>query len=158
MVDTINRLLRVSRTLVQELGREPTPEEIGRRMELCAEKVRRVLRVTRQPISLDTPVGEEEDSHLGDFIEDEQAVAPSDAVVAANLRSQTRKVLGTLTPREEQVLRLRFGIGERTDLTLEEVGARFSVTRERIRQIEAKALRQLRHPRRARQLRSFYEG
>jgi RNA polymerase primary sigma factor len=158
MVETINKLLRVSRTLVQELGCEPTPEEIGTHMELSAEKVRRVLRVTREPISLDTPVGEAEDSHLGDFIEDESAVAPSDAVVAANLRGQTRKVLGTLTPREEQVLRLRFGIGERTDLTLEEVGVRFSVTRERIRQIEAKALRKLRHPTRARQLRSFYEG
>src|SRR5262245_11843844 len=158
MVETINKLLRVSRTLVQQLGREPTPEEIGSKMELSAEKVRRVLRVTREPISLETPVGEEEDSHLGDFLEDERALSPSDAVVAANLRSQARKVLGTLTPREEQVLRLRFGIGERADMTLEEVGARFSVTRERIRQIEAKALRKLRHPTRARQLRSFYEG
>jgi RNA polymerase primary sigma factor len=158
MVETINKLLRVSRTLVQELGREPSPEEIGGRMELSAEKIRRVLRVTREPISLETPVGEEEDSHLGDFIEDEAAVAPSEAVVAANLRSQARKVLSSLTPREEQVLRLRFGIGERSDLTLEEVGVRFSVTRERIRQIEAKALRKLRHPTRARQLRSFYEG
>ena len=158
MVETINKLLRVSRTLVQELGREPSPEEIGGRMELSPEKIRRVLRVTREPISLDTPVGEEEDSHLGDFIEDEAAVAPAEAVVTANLRSQTRKVLGSLTPREEQVLRLRFGIGERSDLTLEEVGVRFSVTRERIRQIEAKALRKLRHPTRARQLRSFYEG
>ncbi len=158
MVETINKLLRVSRGLVQELGREPSPEEIGSRMELSGEKIRRVLRVTREPISLETPVGEEEDSHLGDFIEDESAVAPADAVVAANLRSQARKVLGTLTPREEQVLRLRFGIGERSDLTLEEVGVRFSVTRERIRQIEAKALRKLRHPTRARQLRSFYEG
>jgi RNA polymerase primary sigma factor len=157
-VETINKLLSVSRSLVQELGREPSPEEIGRRMELSAEKIRRVLRVTREPISLETPVGEEEDSHLGDFIEDESAVTPADAVLAANLRSQTRKVLGTLTPREEQVLRLRFGIGERSDLTLEEVGVRFSVTRERIRQIEAKALRKLRHPTRARQLRSFYEG
>jgi RNA polymerase primary sigma factor len=158
MVETINKLLRVSRALVQELGREPTPEEIGGRMELSADKIRRVLRVTREPISLETPVGEEEDSNLGDFIEDEAAVAPADAVVAANLRSQTRRVLGTLTPREEQVLRLRFGIGERADLTLEEVGLRFSVTRERIRQIEAQALRKLRHPTRARQLRSFYEG
>jgi RNA polymerase primary sigma factor len=157
MVETINKLMRVSRTLVQELGREPTPEEIGSRMELSGEKVRRVLRVTREPISLETPVGEEEDSHLGDFIEDEQSVTPADAVVAASLRTQARKVLSTLTPREEQVLRLRFGIGERTDMTLEEVGLRFSVTRERIRQIEAKALRKLRHPTRARQLRSFYE-
>jgi RNA polymerase primary sigma factor len=157
MVETMNKLMRVSRALVQELGREPTPEEIGARMELSAEKIRRVLRVTREPISLETPVGEEEDGHLGDFIEDEQAVAPADAVVAANLRNQARKVLSTLTPREEQVLRLRFGIGEKKDLTLEEVGLRFSVTRERIRQIEAKALRKLRHPTRARQLRSFYE-
>ena len=157
MVETINKLMRVSRALVQELGREPAPEEIGARMELSADKVRRVLRVTREPISLETPVGEEDDSHLGDFIEDERAVAPVDAALASNLRSQTRKVLGTLTPREEQVLRLRFGIGESSDLTLEEVGLRFSVTRERIRQIEAKALRKLRHPTRARQLRSFYE-
>jgi RNA polymerase primary sigma factor len=157
MVETINKLMRVSRALVQELGREPAPEEIGARMELSADKVRRVLRVTREPISLETPVGEEDDSHLGDFIEDERAVAPVDAALASNLRSQTRKVLGTLTPREEQVLRLRFGIGEAADLTLEEVGLRFSVTRERIRQIEAKALRKLRHPTRARQLRSFYE-
>jgi RNA polymerase primary sigma factor len=157
MVETINKLMRVSRALVQELGREPGPEEIGARMELSADKVRRVLRVTREPISLETPVGEEDDSHLGDFIEDERAVAPVDAALASNLRSQTRKVLSTLTPREEQVLRLRFGIGESSDLTLEEVGLRFSVTRERIRQIEAKALRKLRHPSRARQLRSFYE-
>ena len=158
MVETINKLMRVSRALVQELGREPAPEEIGARMELSADKVRRVLRVTREPISLETPVGEEDDSHLGDFIEDERAVAPVDAALASNLRSQTRKVLSTLTPREEQVLRLRFGIGEAADLTLEEVGLRFSVTRERIRQIEAKALRKLRHPTRARQLRSFYES
>jgi len=158
MVETINKLMRVSRALVQELGREPAPEEIGARMELSADKVRRVLRVTREPISLETPVGEEDDSHLGDFIEDERAVAPVDAALASNLRNQTRKVLSTLTPREEQVLRLRFGIGESADLTLEEVGLRFSVTRERIRQIEAKALRKLRHPTRARQLRSFYES
>ena len=158
MVETLNKLLRVSRTLVQELGREPTPEEIGVRMELSADKVRRALRVTREPISLETPVGEDEDSHLGDFLEDEGAITPVDAVLASNLRRQTRKVLGTLTPREEKILRLRFGIGERVDLTLEEVGVRFSVTRERIRQIEAKALRKLRHPTRARQLRSFYEG
>jgi RNA polymerase primary sigma factor len=158
MVETLNKLLRVSRTLVQELGREPTPEEIGAQMGLSGDKVRRALRVTREPISLETPVGEEEDSQLGDFLEDERAIAPVDAVLASNLRRQTRKVLGTLTPREEQILRLRFGIGERADLTLEEVGLRFSVTRERIRQIEAKALRKLRHPARARQLRSFYEG
>jgi RNA polymerase primary sigma factor len=158
MVETLNKLLRVSRMLVQDLGREPTPEEIGAQMGLSGDKVRRALRVTREPISLETPVGEEEDSHLGDFLEDERAIAPVDAVLASNLRRQTRKVLGTLTPREEQILRLRFGIGERADLTLEEVGLRFSVTRERIRQIEAKALRKLRHPVRARQLRSYYEG
>jgi len=158
MVETLNKLLRVSRMLVQDLGREPTPEEIGARMGMSGDRVRRALRVTRESISLETPVGEEEDSHLGDFLEDERAIAPVDAVLASNLRRQTRKVLGTLTPREEQILRLRFGIGERADLTLEEVGLRFSVTRERIRQIEAKALRKLRHPVRARQLRSFYEG
>jgi RNA polymerase primary sigma factor len=158
MVETLNKLLRVSRMLVQDLGREPTPEEIGEQMGLSGDKVRRALRVTREPISLETPVGEEEDSHLGDFIEDERAIAPVDAVLASNLRRQARRVLGTLTPREEQILRLRFGIGERADLTLEEVGLRFSVTRERIRQIEAKALRKLRHPVRARQLRSYYEG
>ncbi len=158
MVETLNKLLRVSRMLVQDLGREPTPEEIGEQIGLSGDKVRRALRITREPISLETPVGEEEDSHLGDFLEDERAIAPVDAVLASNLRRQTRKVLGTLTPREEQILRLRFGIGERADLTLEEVGLRFSVTRERIRQIEAKALRKLRHPVRARQLRSYYEG
>ena len=158
MVETINKLMRVSRSLVQELGREPLPEEIALRMELTPDKVRRVLRVTREPISLETPVGEDEDSHLGDFLEDEAAVAPIDAVVDRDLRRQTGKVLGTLTPREEQVLRLRFGIGERADRTLEEVGVRFSVTRERIRQIESKALRKLRHPSRARLLRAFFEG
>ncbi len=158
MVETINKLLRVSRTLVQELGREPSPEEIAVRMELTPDKVRRVLRVTREPISLETPVGEDDDSHLGDFIEDENALSPIEAVVASGLNRQTRKVLGSLTPREEQVLRLRFGIGERSDHTLEEVGARFAVTRERIRQIESKALRKLRHPSRARLLRAFFEG
>jgi RNA polymerase primary sigma factor len=158
MVETINKLLRVSRALVQTLGREPTAEEIGARMDLPAEKVLRVLKVTREPISLETPVGEDEDSHLGDFIEDESTLAPADAVIARNLFDQTKRVLATLTPREEQVLRMRFGIGERTDHTLEEVGARFAVTRERIRQIEAKALRKLRHGNRARLLRSFYEG
>jgi RNA polymerase primary sigma factor len=157
MVESMNKQLRVSRLLVQELGREPTPEEIGVRMELSPEKVRRILRIGREPISLETPVGEDEDSHLGDFIEDENVLAPVDAVIAVNLRDQTRRVLSSLTPREEQVLRLRFGIGERSDHTLEEVGARFSVTRERIRQIESKALRKLRHLTRSRHLRSFYE-
>jgi RNA polymerase primary sigma factor len=157
MVETINKLLRVSRALVQELGREPTPEEIGGRVEMSGDRVRRVLRITREPLSLESPVGEDEDGHLGDFIADEQGVAPPDAAVATALRRQARKVLGTLTPREEQVLRLRFGIGEAAEMTLEEVGRRFSVTRERVRQIEAKALRKLRHPVRARQLRGFYE-
>jgi len=158
MVETMNKLLRVSRLLVQELGREPSAEEIGQRMDLSPEKVRRILRISREPISLETPVGEDEDSHLGDFIEDENGVAPIDAVVQSGLCRHTRRVLGTLTPREEQVLRLRFGIGERSDHTLEEVGTRFAVTRERIRQIESKALRKLRHPTRARVLRSFYES
>jgi RNA polymerase primary sigma factor len=158
MVETINKLMRVSRALVQEMGREPTPEEIGLRMDLPADKVRRVLKVTREPISLETPVGEEEDGHLGDFIEDKNTLAPIESVVVRDLNDKTRRVLATLTPREEQVLRLRFGIGERTDHTLEEVGGRFAVTRERIRQIEAKALRKLRHPSRARMLRTFHEG
>jgi RNA polymerase primary sigma factor len=157
MVETMNKLLRVSRLLVQELGREPSAEELGQRMELSPEKVRRILRISREPISLETPVGEDEDSHLGDFLEDENALSPIDAVIATNLCDQTRRVLSSLTPREEQVLRLRFGIGERSDHTLEEVGARFNVTRERIRQIESKALRKLRHLTRARHLRSFYE-
>jgi len=158
MVETMNKLLRVTRVLVQELGREPSPEEIAQRMELTPEKVRRILRISREPISLETPVGEDEDSHLGDFIEDDNALPPVDAVIAVNLCDQTRRVLSSLTPREEQVLRLRFGIGERSDHTLEEVGARFNVTRERIRQIESKALRKLRHSSRARYLRSFYDG
>jgi RNA polymerase primary sigma factor len=158
MVETMNKLLRVSRLLVQELGREPSAEEIGVRMELSPDKVRRILRISREPISLETPVGEDEDSHLGDFIEDENVLAPVEAVIAVNLRDQTRRVLSSLTPREEQVLRLRFGIGERSDHTLEEVGARFNVTRERIRQIESKALRKLRHLTRSRYLRSFFEG
>jgi len=158
MVETMNKLLRVSRLLVQELGREPSAEEIGARMELSPDKVRRILRISREPISLETPVGEDEDSHLGDFIEDENVLAPVDAVIAVNLCDQTRRVLSSLTPREEQVLRLRFGIGERSDHTLEEVGVRFNVTRERIRQIESKALRKLRHLTRARYLRSFFEG
>jgi RNA polymerase primary sigma factor len=158
MVETMNKLLRVSRMLVQELGREPSPEEIAVRMELTPDKVRRILRISREPISLETPVGEDEDSHLGDFIEDDAALPPVDAVIAVNLCDQTRRVLSSLTPREEQVLRLRFGIGERSDHTLEEVGVRFNVTRERIRQIESKALRKLRHASRARFLRSFYDG
>ena len=158
MVETINKLVRISRYLVQEIGREPTPEELAQRMDLPVEKVRRVMKIAKEPISLETPIGEEEDSNLGDFIEDKSAIAPADAVVSLNLQDQTRKVLATLTPREEQVLRLRFGIGERSDHTLEEVGMRFAVTRERIRQIEAKALRKLRHPTRARRLRGFADS
>jgi RNA polymerase primary sigma factor len=158
MIETINKLVRTSRYLVQELGREPTPEEIAQRMDIPLEKVRRVMKIAKEPISLETPIGEDEDSHLGDFIEDKATLPPSDAVVSLNLCDQTKKVLATLSPREEQVLRLRFGIGERSDHTLEEVGSRFAVTRERIRQIEAKALRKLRHPSRARRLRGFFEG
>jgi RNA polymerase primary sigma factor len=158
MVETINKLIRTSRMLVQEMGREPSPEEIAVRMDVPVDKVRRVMKIAKEPISLETPIGEDEDSILSDFIEDKSAVAPAEAVVALNLQDQTRKVLATLTPREEQVLRLRFGIGERSDHTLEEVGTRFAVTRERIRQIEAKALRKLRHPTRARRLRGFADG
>ena len=158
MVETLNKLVRTSRGLVQELGREPTADEIAERMEIPLDKVRRVMRIAKEPISLETPVGEEEDTHLGDFIEDHSIVPPAEAVMAISLQEQTRKVLATLTPREEQVLRLRFGIGERSDHTLEEVGTRFAVTRERIRQIEAKALRKLRHPSRARRLKGFTEG
>jgi len=157
MIETINKLIRTSRYLVQELGREPTPEEIAGKMEIPLEKVRKVMKIAREPISLETPIGEEEDSHLGDFIEDKKFMLPSEAAVSLNLSEQTRKVLATLTPREEKVLRMRFGIGEKADHTLEEVGQDFSVTRERIRQIEAKALRKLRHPTRSRKLKSFIE-
>ena len=157
MVETMNKLTRITRTLVQELGRDPSPEELSRRMELPVEKVHRILRISREPLSLQSPVGDDEDNQLGDFIEDESLGSPVDMVTASDLRRQTMRVLGTLTPREEQVLRLRFGIDERTDYTLEEVGTRFSVTRERIRQIESKALRKLRHATRARYLRSFYD-
>ena len=158
MIETINKLIRTSRYLVQELGREPTPEEIAEKMEIPLDKVRKVLKIAREPISLETPIGEEEDSHLGDFIEDKKFMLPSEAAVNLNLAEQTRKVLATLTPREEKVLRMRFGIGEKADHTLEEVGQDFAVTRERIRQIEAKALRKLRHPTRSRKLKSFIEG
>jgi len=157
MIETINKLIRTSRYLVQELGREPTPEEIAEKMEIPLDKVRKVLKIAREPISLETPIGEEEDSHLGDFIEDKKFMLPSDAAVSLNLAEQTRKVLATLTPREEKVLRMRFGIGEKADHTLEEVGQDFAVTRERIRQIEAKALRKLRHPTRSRKLKSFID-
>ena len=158
MIETINKLIRTSRYLVQEQGREPSPEEIAEKMEIPLEKVRKVLKIAREPISLETPIGEEEDSHLGDFIEDKKFMLPSDAAVSLNLAEQTRKVLATLTPREEKVLRMRFGIGEKADHTLEEVGQDFAVTRERIRQIEAKALRKLRHPTRSRKLKHFIES
>ncbi|GIW41727.1 MAG: RNA polymerase sigma factor RpoD [Candidatus Binatia bacterium] len=152
MIETINKVVRSSRYLVQQLGREPTPEEIAAKMEMPLDKVRKVLRIVKEPVSLETPIGDEEESSLGDFVEDRQTVSPADAAVYTSLEEQTRKVLATLTPREEQILRMRFGIGEKSDYTLEEVGQRFSVTRERIRQIEAKALRKLRHPSRARGL------
>ena len=158
MIETINKLIRTSRYLVQELGREPTPEEIAEKMELPLDKVRKVLKIAKEPISLETPIGEEEDSHLGDFIEDKSVLSPAEAVINMNLAEQTRKVLKTLTPREEKVLRMRFGIGEKSDHTLEEVGQDFEVTRERIRQIEAKALRKLRHPSRSKQLKSFIDS
>ncbi len=158
MIETINKLIRTSRYLVQEMGREPRPEEIAEKMEIPLDKVRKVLKIAREPISLETPIGEEEDSHLGDFIEDKKFMLPSEAAVSLNLAEQTRKVLATLTPREEKVLRMRFGIGEKADHTLEEVGQDFTVTRERIRQIEAKALRKLRHPTRSRKLKSFIEN
>ncbi len=158
MIETINKLIRTSRYLVQELGREPTPEEIADKMEFPLEKVRKVLKIAKEPISLETPIGEEEDSHLGDFIEDKKVTSPVDAVINLNLSEQTRKVLSTLTPREEKVLRMGFGIGEKADHTLEEVGQDFLVTRERIRQIEAKALRKLRHPSRRKKLKSFIDS
>ncbi len=158
MIETINKLVRAQRHLVQVLGREPTPEELSVRMELPAEKVRMVLKIAKDPISLETPVGEEDDSHLSDFIEDKNAVSPQQAVIHSNLAEQTSKVLATLAPREAQVLKMRFGIGERSNHTLEEVGRDFDVTRERIRQIEAKALRKLRHPSRSRVLKTFLEN
>jgi len=157
MIETINKLVRTSRYLVQELGREPMPEEIAEKMDMPVDKVRKVLKIAKEPISLETPVGEEEDSHLGDFIEDKKVINPSEAIVNLNLAEQTRRVLSTLTPREEKVLRMRFGIGEESDHTLEEVGQDFNVTRERIRQIEAKALRKLRHPSRSNKLKTFME-
>ncbi len=158
MIETINKLIRASRHLVQEYGREPTPEEIAQKIDLPVDKVRKVLKIAQEPISLETPIGEEEDSHLGDFIEDKAAVSPLEAVIGRNLEGQTEEVLKSLTPREERVLRLRFGIGDGCDHTLEEVGQQFDVTRERIRQIEAKALRKLRHPTRSKKLKSFVEA
>jgi len=157
MIETINKLVRTNRALTQELGREPTPEEISLRMDIPVEKVRKVMKISREPISLDSPIGEEEDNHLGDFIEDKKTPSPADSVVRANLTEQMRKVLCSLGTREEKVLRMRFGIGEKSDHTLEEVGQEFKVTRERIRQIEAKALRGLRHPSRSKKLKTFLE-
>jgi len=158
MIETINKLIRTSRALVQEFGREPTSEEIAEKMDIAVSKVRKILKIAQEPISLETPIGEEEDSHLGDFIEDQGIVSPAEAVININLKDQTSAVLQTLTPREEQVIRMRFGIGDGSEHTLEEVGQRFSVTRERIRQIEAKALRKLRHPSRSRRLKAFLES
>ncbi|PYU05006.1 MAG: RNA polymerase sigma factor RpoD [Acidobacteria bacterium] len=158
MIETINKLVRTSRQLVQELGREPTSEEIAKRMDIPVAKVRKILKIAQEPISLETPIGEEEDSHLGDFIEDKAVVSPSDAVINLNLKEQTSSVLKTLTPREEKVIKMRFGLDDGSEHTLEEVGQSFAVTRERIRQIEAKALRKLRHPSRSRKLRAFLEG
>jgi RNA polymerase primary sigma factor len=158
MIETINKLIRTSRALVQELGREPTSEEIAQRMDIPVSKVRKVLKIAQEPISLETPIGEEEDSHLGDFIEDRTAVSPAENVINLNLKEQTEALLKTLTPREERVIKMRFGIGDGSEHTLEEVGQSFQVTRERIRQIEAKALRKLRHPSRSRKLKAFLEG
>jgi RNA polymerase primary sigma factor len=158
MIETINKLIRTSRQLVQELGREPTSEEIAKRMDIPVAKVRKVLKIAQEPISLETPIGEEEDSHLGDFIEDRAVVSPAEAVINVNLKEQTAQVLRTLTPREEKVIKMRFGLEDGSEHTLEEVGQSFAVTRERIRQIEAKALRKLRHPSRSRKLRAFLDG
>jgi RNA polymerase primary sigma factor len=157
MIETINKLIRTQRHLQQELGRDPRPEEIAEKMEIPVDKVHKILKIAKEPISLETPIGEEEDSHLGDFIEDKNAATPSENMVQNSLTETTRKVLATLTPREERVLRLRFGIGQSSDHTLEEVGQDFEVTRERIRQIEAKALRKLRHPSRSKRLSAFIE-
>jgi RNA polymerase primary sigma factor len=158
MIETINKIVRTSRQMMHEIGREPTPEELAEKLSMPLEKVRKVMKIAKEPISLETPVGDEEDSHLGDFIEDKNAILPIDAAIQANLRETTTRVLASLTPREERVLRMRFGIGMNTDHTLEEVGQQFSVTRERIRQIEAKALRKLKHPSRSRRLRSFLDN
>ncbi len=157
MIETISKLVRTSRQILHEIGREPQPEELAEKLGMSLDKVRKVLKIAKEPISLETPIGDEEDSHLGDFIEDKNAVLPIDAAIHDNLRETTTRVLSTLTAREERVLRMRFGIGMNTDHTLEEVGQQFSVTRERIRQIEAKALRKLKHPSRSRRLRSFLD-
>ena len=158
MIETMNKLTRTSRALMQELGREPQAEEIAKRMDMPVAKVRKIMKIAQEPISLETPIGEEEDSHLGDFIEDRGVISPIDHVIVANLKEQTDKVLRTLTPREEQVLKMRFGVGDGSEHTLEEVGRSFNVTRERIRQIESKALRKLRHPSRSKKLRPFLDS
>ena len=158
MIETINKIVRTSRQMLNEIGREPTPEELAEKLGMPLEKVRKVLKIAKEPLSLETPIGDEEDLHLGDFIEDKNAILPIDAAIQSNLRETTTRVLASLTPREERVLRMRFGIGMNTDHTLEEVGQQFSVTRERIRQIEAKALRKLKHPSRSRKLRSFLDN
>jgi RNA polymerase primary sigma factor len=158
MIETINKIVRTSRQMLHEIGREPTPEELAEKLAMPLDKVRKVLKIAKEPISLETPIGDEEDSHLGDFIEDKNAILPIDAAIQSNLRETTTRVLASLTAREERVLRMRFGIGMNTDHTLEEVGQQFSVTRERIRQIEAKALRKLKHPSRSRKLRSFLDN
>jgi RNA polymerase primary sigma factor len=157
MIETINKIVRTSRQLLSEIGREPTPEELAEKLHMPLEKVRKTLKIAKEPLSLETPIGDEADSHLGDLIEDKNAILPLDAAIQSNLRETTTQVLASLTPREERVLRMRFGIGMNSDHTLEEVGQQFSVTRERIRQIEAKALRKLKHPSRSRMLRSFLE-
>jgi len=158
MIETINKIVRTSRQMMHEIGREPTPEELAEKLSMPLEKVRKVMKIAKEPISLETPIGDEEDSHLGDFIEDRNIVSPADAVINLNLKEQTDAVLKTLTPREEKVIKMRFGVGDGSEHTLEEVGQNFAVTRERIRQIEAKALRKLRHPSRSRKLKAFLEG
>ena len=158
MIETINKIVRTSRQMLNEIGREPTPEELAEKLGMPLEKVRKVLKIAKEPLSLETPIGDEEDSHLGDMIEDKNAVLPIDAAIQSNLREMMACVLASLTPREERILRLRFGIGISTEHTLEEVSQTFSVTRERIRQIEAKALRKLKHPSRSRKLRSFLDN
>ena len=157
MIETINKLVRTSRQMLNEMGRDPTPEELAEKLMMSLEKVRKVMKIAKEPISLETPIGDEEDSHLGDFIEDKNAINPIDAAIYSNLQDTIRRVLQSLTPREERVLRMRFGIGVGTDHTLEEVGQQFAVTRERIRQIESKALRKIKHPSRSRRLRSFLD-
>jgi len=158
MLETISKIVRTSRQLLSEIGREPTPEELAEKLGMSLEKVQNVLKVAKEPLSLETPIGDEDDSHLGDFIEDKNAILPIDAAIQSNLRETTTRVLASVTPREERILRMRFGIGMNKDHTLEEVGLQFSVTRERIRQIEAKALRKLKHPSRSRILRSFLDN